>query len=279
MEKRELIIVGAGLVGALAALLLARQGHSIHIVEKNSCKAVDENAAFDLRVSAFSAQSKKLLEEAGIWDLLPMKRVCPYQRLQTWEAGSTKLKFNSADIGVEALGYIIENRCIQAVLWDVLKQLKNVTFYEKRQIKVIHNSKTAVSVVLDNESTISADLLLACDGANSAVRQFVNIGITAWDYRQKCMLIHIKTECEEQNITWQEFRETGPCAFLPLAGKNASLVWYHSPQKIDQLLSLSNEALQEKIKQEFSPLSFNFEVVDKGDTVDIKDLSEEAETG
>lgn len=264
MVKKELIIVGAGLVGALAALLLAQQGHIIHIIEKNGCKAIDENAAFDLRVSAFSMQSKNLLEQAGVWDLLPAERICAYQHLQTWEAGSTKLKFDSIDIGIDALGYIIENRCIQAVLWDLLKKLKNVTFYEKREIKVIRNSKIAVSVVLDNKLAINADLLLACDGANSAVRQLVNIGITAWDYRQKCMLINIKTECEQQDTTWQEFRETGPCAFLPLSGGYASLVWYHSPQKIDQLLSLSNEALQEKIKQEFSPLSFDFEVLDKG---------------
>lgn len=263
MAKKELIIVGAGMVGALAALLLAKQGHIIHIVEKTPCKPLHENSDFDLRVSAFSMQSKQLLDAAGVWDLLPEKRVCGYQKLQTWEAGSTKLKFDSTDIGVDLLGYIIENRCIQTALWQALKTLKNVTFYENREVKRVDNSDATVSVILDNDLSVSADLLLACDGANSAIRQSLNIGITAWDYRQKCMLINIKTACEQQDITWQEFRETGPCAFLPLAGNNASLVWYHNPQKIDQLLSLSNEALQEKIKEEFATLAFDFEVVNK----------------
>ncbi len=264
MQNRQVIVIGGGMVGALTALLLAKQGDSIHLVEKTPCIHPLENEAFDLRVSAFSAQSKKLLELAGVWDLLPKNRLCAYQRLQTWEKGSQKLCFDSKEIGIDALGYLAENRWIQAVLWQALKTLNNVTFYDNRQVASIHNSDSGVSVNLDNNQQIQADLLIACDGANSALRQLLNIGITAWDYRQKCLLINIKTDSAQQNITWQEFRETGPCAFLPLAENNASLVWYHSPQKINHLKSLSNQQLKQVIVDEFPPLPFDFSVEDKG---------------
>ncbi|WP_028864371.1 FAD-dependent monooxygenase [Psychromonas aquimarina] len=263
MQNREVIVIGGGMVGALTALLLARQGELVHLVEKTPCTMPSVDEAFDLRVSAFSAQSKNLLELAGVWDLIPANRLCAYRGLQTWERGSSKLKFDSADIGIDALGYIAENRWIQAVLWQALKELNNVTFYENREVKGINNSDSGVSVDLDNAGQISADLLIACDGANSAVRQLLNIGITAWDYRQQCMLINIKTNSTQQDITWQEFRETGPCAFLPLADNNASLVWYHNPRKINQLKSLSNAQLKDAVKAEFAPLDFDFEVQDK----------------
>ena len=78
------------------------------------------------------------------------------------------------------------------------------------------------------------------------------------------MLINITTDCAQQTVTWQEFRETGPCAFLPLAGNNASLVWYHSPQKIKHLQSLTNQQLKQTILAEFPKLDFDFEVDAKG---------------
>jgi 2-octaprenyl-3-methyl-6-methoxy-1,4-benzoquinol hydroxylase len=264
MENRQVIVVGGGLVGALTALLLAQKGEYIHLIENKDLISPLENSPFDLRVSAFSAQSKKLLELAGVWDLLPKNRLCAYQRLQTWEKGSEKLCFDSTEIGLDALGYIAENRWIQAVLWQSLKSCANVCFYEGREVRTLHNSDSGVSVYLDNNQRIDAQLLIACDGAKSAVRGLLNIAITAWDYRQHCMLINIKTDAPEQNITWQEFRESGPCAFLPLAGNNASLVWYHHPQKIKYLNSLSKVQLKKAIIEEFPVLPFAFSVQDNG---------------
>lgn len=264
MKNREIIVVGGGMVGALSALLLAKQGFVIHLVEKKPVIQPLHDSPFDLRVSAFSAQSKNLLEQAGVWKDIPENRLCAYQGLQTWEAGSRKLKFNSTDLGLQALGYIAENRWIQAVLWQSLLSLDNVNIYENKELLTINNNEHAVSVVLDNQQVIEAELLIACDGANSATRQLLDIGITAWDYRQHCMLINIKTDCAQQDITWQEFRETGPCAFLPLADNNASLVWYHSPEKIKQLQSLNNAQLKATLQVEFPTLPFDFEVVDKG---------------
>ncbi len=264
MKKREVIVVGGGMVGALTALLLAKQGFVIHLIEKDPIELPALDSPFDLRVSAFSAQSKKLLEQAGVWQDLPENRLCAYQRLQTWEAGSNKLKFDSHELGMQALGYIVENRWIQALLWQSLKKLSNVTFYENRVLLTIRHDEKSVSVGLDNQHIIEAELLIACDGANSATRSLLDIGITAWDYRQHCLLINIKTDCAQQNITWQEFRETGPCAFLPLAENNGSLVWYHSPEKIKQLQALNHTQLKKQIILEFPKLNFDFEVLDKG---------------
>ena len=264
MHTKKVIIVGGGMVGALAACLLAQQGHEIFLFEKKPCVAIIDNEPFDLRVSAFSAKSNKLLELAGVWSLLPSSRLCSYQGLQTWEQNSQKLSFDSSDLGLDELGCFIENRCVQSALWQQLKQYKHVTFYDNTDIVDIKNQKTSVTVILGNQQQLQADLLIGCDGANSMVRDVLNIGVTAWDYRQHCMLINIKTDTKQQNVTWQVFRETGPCAFLPLAGNNASLVWYHSPEQINYFKSLTNEQLKAVIVEQFPPLNFDFSVEDKG---------------
>ena len=264
MKNREIIVVGGGMVGALTALLLAKQGFVVHLIEKNPPENIGDDSPFDLRVSAFSAQSKNLLEQAGVWLDIPDNRLCAYQGLQTWEAGSNKLTFDSNELGMDALGYIAENRWVQAVLWQSLKTFDNVTFYEHCSLLSINNAQHAVTVILNNQQQIEAELLIACDGANSATRALLDIGVTAWDYRQQCMLINIKTDCPQQNITWQEFRESGPCAFLPLAQDNASLVWYHSSVKIKQLQSLNPAQLKKQIQLEFPKLNFDFEVLASG---------------
>ena len=260
----KVIVVGGGMVGSLTALLLAQQGYTIHLIEKNPPQSIDLNAPFDLRVSAFSAQSKSMLDQVNVWKDIPANKICLYKGLQTWEAGSPKLTFDSQALGVDALGYIVENRWVQRVLWQAILKLENVHVYENREVRSITNMTSSVSALLDNKVEIEADLLIACDGANSSVRDLLSIGITAWDYRQHCMLVNIKTDTGQQDITWQEFRESGPCAFLPLAENNASLVWYHSPQKINQLKGLSNNQLKEAILSEFPTLPFNFKVENKG---------------
>ena len=264
MTDREVIIVGGGLVGALSASLLAQQGDTIHLIEKSPMPMPEKDAAFDLRVSAFSAQSKAILVQAGVWDNLPEGRLCAYNGLQTWEQGSEKLTFTSDDIDAELLGYIIENRWVQAVLWEQLRELPNVHFYEQAELTQIEQSAQQVTVTLSDQQRVQGDLLLACDGGNSSVRNHLRMPVTSWDYRQHCLLINITTDWPQQCVTWQEFRETGPCAFLPLAGNHASLVWYHSPQKIKQLLALNAQQLKQVLLTEFPKLPFNFDIQDKG---------------
>lgn len=264
MEKKEIIIVGGGMVGALSALLLAQQGFIIHLIEKNKVQIHQQAGDFDLRVSAFSAQSTRLLQKAGIWNSLPKTRLCAYQCLQTWEKDSAKLTFDSQNLNLDCLGVMAENSLIQSALWRALEKMSNVHLYVQCEILTLNNNKNGVCVCLDSGITIHAYLLIAADGADSLIRQKLNIPITAWDYRQKCLLISIKTDKSQQSTTWQEFRETGPCAFLPLAGQHASLVWYHSPEKINQLEDLSVEQLKQVILHEFPILDFDFEVQKKG---------------
>ena len=95
------------------------------------------------------------------------------------------------------------------------------------------------------------DLLLAADGAHSAMRQQAGIGVTEWDYPQRCMLINVDTEVAQQDITWQQFYPTGPRAFLPLPGAHASLVWYDSPARIRALQQLPLPQLEAAIRQAF----------------------------
>jgi len=264
MQEFDVIIVGGGMVGASAANLLAPSGLNLAVVEAFETPAFSFEQALDLRVSAISLASQQLLVATGAWSSIREMRTCPYRGLETWDQGGCATKFKAADIGYDKLGYIVENRVIQLGLLEAMQRHNNVTLFCPNKVAAFQQEQNKARLTLDSGQKLQAKLILAADGANSFIRQQANIGINSWDYQQHCMLINIDTEKAQQDVTWQEFSPTGPMAFLPLAGRKASLVWYHQADKIRQLMSLSHAELKQEVQANFPDLIGEFEVTNRG---------------
>lgn len=247
----DIVVVGGGMVGAAAACLLAQQGWQIAVIEQTEPDAYSPEQAMDLRVSAISPASVRLLQQAGVWDALLAMRIRAYTELATWEVPGLETHFHAQEAGVPELGFIVENRLIQLALWQRLQTLPNMTLLCPAQVSALVQQSEDATVTLNNGQTITAAWLLAADGANSRLRSMAGIGINRWDYRQDCMLINVDLEDDAPPITWQQFYPNGPRAFLPLAGHKASLVWYDTPEKIAQLVALSPTQLEREVKRHF----------------------------
>ncbi|MGB1199533.1 MAG: FAD-dependent oxidoreductase [Thalassotalea sp.] len=250
MKKVDCVIVGGGMVGASSALTLAQLGLTVVLVEKAAPKEFHHEQPFDLRVSAISLASENLLQSVDAWAFIRENRSCPYQRLGVWEQERAYTEFNASEINQSHLGHIVENRIIQLALWQQISAHKNIELFCPESVTEFEQSDNEVIVSLTNH-TLKTKLLIAADGANSSIRQQAGIGITGWDYQQSAMLINVETELEQQNITWQQFRPSGPLAMLPLQGNYASLVWYNSKSEIKRLSALTNTQLTIEVNQQF----------------------------
>ncbi|MFM2590685.1 2-octaprenyl-3-methyl-6-methoxy-1,4-benzoquinol hydroxylase [Vibrio sp. TBV020] len=254
MSDFDVAVIGGGMVGAATAIGFAKQGRRVVVVEGSKPQSFSPEQPLDIRVSAISEHSVSILNELDAWEAIKQMRVCPYRRLETWEHPECRTRFHAESLNMEQLGYIIENRLIQLGLWQQLESLDNVTLYCPDTLEDIEFGDVN-QVKLASGKTLSANLVVGADGANSKVRQLAGIGITAWDYRQHCMLINVETELPQQDITWQQFTPSGPRSFLPLAplrtdGKEisqGSLVWYDSPSRIKRLSSMSPAQLREEV--------------------------------
>jgi 2-octaprenyl-3-methyl-6-methoxy-1,4-benzoquinol hydroxylase len=283
MKDFDCVVVGGGMVGAASALALAQLGLTVALVERYEPQSFAKEQSFDLRVSAISLASQYLLEQLGTWSQVMQWRACPYKRLAVWEQEYAYTEFNADSIKQTHLGHIVENRLIQLSLWQQIKKQSNIKVFCPEKLISLSQDDDRATLVLDS-ITVTAKLVIAADGANSQVRDLVNIGVTSWDYQQSAMLINVKTQMSQQDITWQQYLPTGPVAFLPLtksalmsqvsnelmptnedvSGGYASLVWYHQRDEIKRLSALSNQQLQQEILSAFPKRLGQIEVLDKG---------------
>lgn len=263
-QECDIAIIGGGMVGALTAALLAPTGLSIRLIEAKRPSDFSADPPFDLRVSAISATSVAMLEQAGAWEEILAMRAWPYQRLEAYEWQGFHTEFSAASVGSEYLGYMVENRVIQLGLWQALAQYPNVTLDCPNGLEALRQTADGAELTLSHGKPLSARLVLACDGAESVTRQLAGIGISAWDYGQSCMLIGISADQLESDMTWQQFTPSGPRAFLPLGTDRGCLVWYDQKARIQELAKLDNAQLAEQVAAHFPPRMGKVTILNKG---------------
>src|SRR4051812_6092113 len=110
------------MVGAALALALARAGFDVAMVESRAPASWRSEDEVDLRVVALASSSIAMFERLDVWTTIRAARACAYRRMRVWDAlAPGQLHFDAADDGANALGYIVESRLIQHVLWQTLQ--------------------------------------------------------------------------------------------------------------------------------------------------------------
>ncbi|OUS68606.1 tungsten formylmethanofuran dehydrogenase [Pseudoalteromonas sp. A601] len=264
MQKNKVIVVGGGMVGAAMAVKLAKQGCAVRVIEQRPIIAeqVLQSETIDIRVSAINRFSENLLSDLGAMTHLKQSRLAPYQQLEAFECIGDNLLFDCKDIDTTHLGHLIENKLIQASLWQQFEQHDIEVLDIKSPICAIEQTTQDISLIY-GEERYSADLVIAADGGQSQLRAKANIGVTGWQYQQHCMGVLIKLDAAQQIKTWQQFKPSGPVAFLPMQAPYANLIWYDDAAKLQGLNKLPTDQLKQQIIENFAPLAGDFEIVNQ----------------
>ncbi|MBX2823455.1 MAG: UbiH/UbiF/VisC/COQ6 family ubiquinone biosynthesis hydroxylase [Gammaproteobacteria bacterium] len=250
----DVLVVGGGMVGGMLAGALAASGFNVVVLEARAPRTFSPDDPFDLRVSALSIASERMLRAVGAWEHIVARRACPYQHMQVWDGeqgGETA--FFSGDIGEPHLGHIVENRVLQLALTDVLQASPDVTLACPAVLDDLLIDDNHAEAILEGGHRIRSRLVVGADGADSKVRELVGIASGRQCYPQRALVATIQTELPQQSVTWQRFLPTGPQAFLPLPGAHASMVWYHSKDEIRRLADLPDEVFIREMEAAFPP--------------------------
>jgi len=266
----DIVIVGAGMVGAALATGLGRAGLAVAVIDQTPAPEFAPDAAPDIRVSALSVGSERYLQSLGAWPGILAMRATPYRRLAVWDATPhplsrllpgqlARVTFDAAEAGVPHLGHIVENSVTQQALWQTARAQPAVTLMAGHGVTDIRQDAGQAEVILDNGTRIRAALIIAADGAHSRVRSLAGIGVHRYQYQQQALILSVRYRGAVEDITWQGFSPSGPRAFLPLhsAGNAypgeswASLVWYDAPERLARLQQLDTRALMTEVQQAF----------------------------
>jgi 2-octaprenylphenol hydroxylase len=227
----DIAVVGGGMVGAAAALTLARSGFATALLETRAPAPWQATDEVDLRVVGLAPSSIALLDELAVWTSIRNARCSPYDRMHVWDAQSgAAIEFTAASEGRDQLGSIVENSLVQWTLWQALEAAgvqrwcpANVHGFEVREDRITLELERSGDPAPYGH--LSARLLVAADGAGSPLRELAGLRTRGRDYAQRAVVAHVRTERPHRKTAWQRFLPAGPLALLPLADGRSSIVW------------------------------------------------------
>lgn len=253
----DIVVAGGGIVGLTVAALLVRCSQAsrlrITIVDAGQRPEFLTDDDLSSRVSAISCGSADVMQQAGVWDAVVLHRHCPYRDMRVWDAagsadGPDTLAFAAAEFALPQLGFIVENVLIQDVLLAELER-GGVSLRYASSISSLRRSDDRFVLTLESGEDISAELLLAADGARSLIREQAGISVRSWRYPQRAFVTHLQPEHAHQNTAWQRFLPTGPIGLLPLHDGRVSTVWSTTPELAAEALAATDEQLESMLTE------------------------------
>jgi len=237
----DVVIIGAGMVGATLASLLSRAGFSVALVEAVAPAEFDAGAEVGLRVSAISPGSAAVLEQAGVWKKIAAQRVRPYRRMQVEDGVELEpLVFDAPVFNLERLGTIVENDLVQWSAWQVIGAGGLVDIHCPDRLDGIEAGGRQNRVVLGSGLVLTASLVVGADGAGSRVRRILGLRQQHFSYNQHGLVAVVGKQKPNPGVAWQRFLPGGPLAFLPLADGRSSIVWTRPSAEAERLLALDD---------------------------------------
>ena len=264
-QHYDIIVVGAGLVGAAFALQMARNyanntsNHKtnkpgkIALLEAHSISSrVSASAtSFDPQVVALTEASRQWLDTLNVWRGCA-DRACPYSRMSVRDGqGTGCIEFDAAEIQGANLGHIVEKSRLRASLLSAIAEQRNIDLYCSSPIESLRRDGEIISVNLSDGEQLSSSLVVAADGANSPVREQMGFDLRTWGYEHTAITATIKAEKTHGFTARQWFTPSGPLAFLPLRSsakdspdeaRYISIVWSQTPEEAERLVALDKAA-------------------------------------
>lgn len=246
----DVVVVGGGVVGAACALALAQAGLSVVLVEGREPPAWHADSP-DLRVYAFAPDNAALFKALGVWEPIRQARAVAYRRMRVWDAaGGEELLFDADRLGRAQLGWIIENGLLVDRLWAGLP-LSGVRVECPATVEELEQDADGVRVRLSDGRRLEAAMVIAADGADSAVRNMAGIGVDRHDYGQRGLVAYIDSELPNEATAWQRFLPTGPLAFLPFGDGRCSIVWSLPTDEAERLLAVDEARFRQELARGF----------------------------
>ncbi|MDC6447449.1 FAD-dependent monooxygenase [Alphaproteobacteria bacterium] len=254
----DILIVGAGLVGLVAAHSLSLLKYNVVIVDKKDLND-PKSSPKDIRTVAVSQGSKQFLENIFLWNGIKesaeaIKIIKVFDRDQ-----SNKIIFENFK-KEKKLGYVIENSKFSKSLLISLKKKKNVKIFYGSELTKIDQKNTFAKTYFKNY-IINSKLIIAADGKHSSVRKIVGNKILTKNYPESALVLNFFHENNLNNTAYEIFSNTGPLAILPMKFSNkffqSSIIWSNKNSFINKIINCNNEFIANIVYEKVGMITGN----------------------
>jgi 2-polyprenylphenol 6-hydroxylase len=246
----DVLIVGAGIVGASLALALAEADVSVALMDSRGPDPAPDEDQWDSRVYALSPGNASWLAELGVWQRLRPERVTRVESMHIFgDQAPGRLEFDAYDAGLRELAWIVESSELQHALWQRLESAPYLELFNRCACEAIDWGRDTVRVTLADRRALDARLVVAADGSDSWVRAQAGIASRTYDYPQTGVVANFETERKHDDAAFQWFRSDGVLAFLPMPGQRVSMVWSATADRAAALMSAPEAELAREVAE------------------------------
>jgi len=243
----DVAIVGGGPVGASVARALEPTGLSVALVEPRAPRPLPATG-FDQRVYALNGHSRRFLARCGIWQRLLPERIAPVREMRVFGDDASKIEFSAYRSGVPELAVIVEEANLQQALQSTLSTQANLAMLAGIECTAAHWDASRATLSLSDGGQIQTRLVVAADGAESAIRNAAGIATRVHEYGQTGVVANFRAGQPHRDTAYQWFLSKGVLALLPLPGNHVSMVWSAPDDRARELLAASGEELARAVE-------------------------------
>lgn len=256
-DKRDLLILGGGLVGMTLALAAARKGLSSHVVDRADPAELTAEG-FDGRASAISTASWNLFTNIGLAPALE-PHGCRIESI----AVSDQLKPGRIDFQPEtyegSLGRMFANRTLRLALFEAAAAQPLIAWHAKTEVIARDRGEHAVSATLADGRTLHAALMVGAEGRMSPTREEAGVKVAKWQYGHRAIIAGLEHAKAHGGVAWEIFYPAGPFALLPMRDGDdgvhrSALVWTVDEKDAAGTLKLSNRAFLAEVEKRMGDL-------------------------
>jgi ubiquinone biosynthesis UbiH/UbiF/VisC/COQ6 family hydroxylase len=235
--RTPIVVCGTGIVGLATALGFARRGEKVALLGPKRSFDSPHPETFHSRVYAISPASQRFLAGLGVWDLMDARRLSLVEAMEIHGDGDGLLSLNAWQTAQNELAWIVEALEIERVLTQAV-QMFGVPWIPEKFARYEQGRLTT-----EQGSVLEAELFVAADGAQSALRAAAGVPVTVRPYGATGLVAHFNSALPHQGTALQWFTPEGVLALLPMPttaqGPQVSMVWSAKDTIAREVLAMS----------------------------------------